>query len=186
MNSPDNNQGLKNEVGQYATGKDFRHVFVDNMDHLYQLSFLLTADPDKAEECFVFGLEDCAKTNQVFRQWVGSWAKHTIVQKAIGALQPHPNHAVSWAPTSVSPRSYLSTVGEEHFEVERILGLEQFKRFVFVMSVLEHYSEHDCALLLGCSIQDIQRGRIQAFEQLVDDRASSARDSVADLQETNR
>lgn len=31
--------------------------------------------------------------------------------------------------------------------------LEDFERFVFVMSALEHSSEHDCAVFLECSVQ---------------------------------
>lgn len=31
--------------------------------------------------------------------------------------------------------------------------LDDFERFVFVMTVLEGYSEHEHALLLNCSIQ---------------------------------
>jgi hypothetical protein len=33
-----------------------------------------------------------------------------------------------------------------HFEMDTVLRLAEFERFVFVMSVLEHYSEHDCSL----------------------------------------
>jgi hypothetical protein len=34
-----------------------------------------------------------------------------------------------------------------------------FERFVFVMLVLEHYSEHECSLLLSCSRQDVIAAR---------------------------
>jgi hypothetical protein len=54
------------------------------------------------------------------------------------------------------------------------------------MSVLEHYSEHDCARLLGGSHQDVRRARLGALEQLVySHRTLSARHSVTDLQETH-
>jgi len=36
------------------------------------------------------------------------------------------------------------------------------------MSVLEHYLEHDCALLLGCSVRDIREGRARALKELAD------------------
>jgi hypothetical protein len=32
-----------------------------------------------------------------------------------------------------------------YFEMDTVLRLAEFERFVFVMSVLEHYSEHDCS-----------------------------------------
>ena len=42
----------------YASSTDFRQVFDEDMKALYLLSFLLTADREKAEQCFVSGLED--------------------------------------------------------------------------------------------------------------------------------
>jgi hypothetical protein len=41
------------------------------------------------------------------------------------------------------------------YAIARILRLEHFERFVFVMSVLEKYSDQDCSVLLGCSRQDV-------------------------------
>jgi DNA-directed RNA polymerase specialized sigma24 family protein len=52
--------------------------------------------------------------------------------------------------------------------MDAVLGLEDFERFVFIMSVLEHYSEHDCALLLGCSVREIREGRTRALKELAD------------------
>ncbi len=54
-----------------------------------------------------------------------------------------------------------------------VLNLGDFERFVFVMSALEHYSEHDCALLLGCSVREVREARGRAFSELMD---SSGRD----------
>jgi hypothetical protein len=44
---------LRNQEGRYATIDDFRQVFTGNLDGLYQLAFLLTVDPEKAEQAFV-------------------------------------------------------------------------------------------------------------------------------------
>jgi hypothetical protein len=41
---------------QYATVTDFCEIFTEKMHSLYLLSFLLTADKDKAEQCFVGAL----------------------------------------------------------------------------------------------------------------------------------
>lgn len=163
MNSLNHNQVMKKQVSQYATREDFCHVFIEDMPGLYQLSFLLTGDHDKAEQCFVAGLEDCVQTNRVFREWARFWAKCKIVQKAIRTLQPHPT--VSRMPATAFPKSGPTV--REHLEVDHVLALEQFERFVFVMSVLEHYSDHDCALLLECSLQVLRRARVRALEQLV-------------------
>jgi hypothetical protein len=80
-------QDRKYETDQYASREDFRRIFTEDLDGLYQLSFLLTRDPQKAEQCFVGGLEDCLAGNPVFREWARSWAKRAIVQNArAGAL----------------------------------------------------------------------------------------------------
>ncbi len=51
--------------------------------------------------------------------------------------------------------------------MEAVLDLEDFERFVFVMSVLEHYSEHDCRLLLGCSAREVREARSRALAELI-------------------
>jgi hypothetical protein len=182
MNFLKNNRVANNEVSQYATSEDFCRVFMEDMADLHQLSLILTADHDQAEKCFVAGVEDCVKTNRVFREQAHSWAKRTIVQEAIRTLRPHPDHAGSSVLSTVFPKSVPTTFHGEHVELNRVLSLEEFERFVFVMSVLENYSEHDCALLLGCSLRDIEAARVRALQQLARlDREFSARDSVTDL-----
>jgi hypothetical protein len=52
-------------------------------------------------------------------------------------------------------------------EVCAILELAPVERFVFVMSVLEHYSDHDCSILLGCARRDIITMRARATQRLV-------------------
>ena len=69
------NQIRRNEPNSYATREDFIKVFHEDMNGLYQLSFLLTGDHEKAEKCFVAGFEDCVKENRVFRERARSWAK---------------------------------------------------------------------------------------------------------------
>ena len=150
---------------KYATTADFCTLFARHVDELYQLSFLLTADHQKAEECFVAGLEDSAKENHVFQEWARSWAKRAIVQNAIRRISPRRN--VSSLPLVLPPSGVaLPNDEERHFEVDDVLALEDFERFVFVMSVLEHYSEHECSLLLGCSPRQIREVQGSAFARL--------------------
>jgi hypothetical protein len=54
------------ERNEYASHEDFQTIFNEDLKELYQLSFLLTRDPAKAERCLVSGLEDCATGNPVF------------------------------------------------------------------------------------------------------------------------
>jgi DNA-directed RNA polymerase specialized sigma24 family protein len=157
------------ERNEYASHEDFQTIFNEDLKELYQLSFLLTRDPAKAERCLVSGLEDCATGNPVFREWARSWAKRTIVQNAICELKPRSIHSDSRLSENSFPDidQLLSGRGG-HFPMDAVLGLEDFERFVFIMSVLEHYSEHDCALLLGCSVREIREGRTRALKELAD------------------
>ncbi len=108
------------------------------MDGLHLLSFLLTADQAKAEECFVSGLEDCADGTYVFRDWAQSWARRTIIQNAIRMLAPRKNHStVVGAPSDAVTCSFGRTKDTD-YSIARILQLEHFERFVFVMSVLKN------------------------------------------------
>jgi len=155
------------KADRYASREDFRRIFDEDSIGLCQLSFLLTGNPEKAQRCFAWGFEDCVTGNPVFREWAHSWAKRTIIQNAIKELKPRPmlcNSSLS--ETVFSDVDKLSRGRDGHFEIDVILGLEDFERFVFIMSVLERYSDHDCALLLGCSVQQFRQARTCAFRHI--------------------
>lgn len=151
----------------YATHEDFCRVFSENLDGLYQLSLLLTGDHEKAEQCLVAGLEDSVKTNNVFRKWAHSWAKRTVIKNAIRVVRPHPCPAGSSAPAgAVSEKRKLLVIRDGQLEMDSVRALEDFERFVYVMTVLERYSDHDCALLLSCSIHEVRAARVSALEEI--------------------
>jgi DNA-directed RNA polymerase specialized sigma24 family protein len=152
---------------EYAPGEDFQRVFTEDLDGLHQLALLLTGDPEKAEQCFVAGLEDCVKAGAPFKQWAHSWAKRVIIKNAIRAVRPHPGATISSVSASSESRSMMESV--------RALG--DFERLVFMMSVLERYSEQECSALLGCSLQDVRTARIQALKQLASPPDSIGRES---------
>jgi hypothetical protein len=152
----------------YATRIEFCRVFAENMDSLHLLSSLLTADPAKAEECFVSGLEGSVEGTDVFRDWAQSWARRTIIQNAIRMLAPRKNHStVADAPSDAISCSFGRTQDTD-YAIARVLRLEHFERFVFVMSVFEKYSDQDCSLLLGCSRQDVGEARMRALLHLAE------------------
>jgi len=158
-------QGTTQQTNGYATIDDFYNVFDRGMNVLYQLSFLLTADDRKAEACFVAGLEESVTSNRVFKEWAHSWAKRAIIQNAIRALKPRP--PVDYPSSSVALYSGGERPKEnQHFNLDWVLSLADFDRFVFVMSVLEHYPDRDCAMLLGCSLRQVSEARIRRFERL--------------------
>ncbi len=149
----------------YANSDDFRQVFDEDMNTLYLLSYLLTADREQAEQCFVSGLEDAVEGNPVFKEWARSWARRVIIINAVRAINPQPmkqNGDSRSAPVSSNGK----TPPVEHLEIAAVLALEPFERFVFVMTVLERYSDHDCSLLLGCARRDVIAARTRAFEQI--------------------
>src|SRR6266436_7388560 len=136
---------------QYTNSGDFCRIFYEETNSLYRLSFLLTADYDKAELCFVSGLEDSLKGNRVFKEWARSWARRAIIQNAVRVINPRPMEKN--APLSFDSNG--KTLVAEQVEIAAVLELAPFERFVFVISVLEHYSEHECSVLLGCSRRDV-------------------------------
>src|ERR1700733_1522772 len=74
----------------YASRGDFHRIFYEGNDSLHQLSFLLTADREKAEQCFVSGFQESVKGSPVFKEWAHSWARRTIIQNAVRVINPRP------------------------------------------------------------------------------------------------
>lgn len=158
----------KRSIGEDRTDdymtSDVHKVFTENIDSLYLLALLLTGDQERAEQCFVSGVEDSLNANDAFKQWAHAWAKRDIIQNAIRAKHPSPDTATLSAENDLRTDKKRPTIEDPHLEA--VLALQDFNRFVFVMSVLEHYSDRSCAVLLGCSVQDIRRARMKAVEEL--------------------
>ena len=148
---------------QRAVGEDFCGIFEKNMTHFYLLSFLLTADRRMAEECFVRGLEDSARSNRVFKEWADSWARRTIIHNAIQMIRPAPTDSST---SSSGPDGIAWHAGTAPAEMSAVVALAAFDRFAFVMSVLEHYSDQECALLLGCTRDEVMAARGRALQQI--------------------
>jgi hypothetical protein len=150
----------------YASSADFCQIFDEDMNDLYLLSFLLTAGREKAEQCFVSGLEDAVEGNPVFKEWARSWARRAIIQNAVRAINPRPaERGGSSRSTSVDDHD-KALPPQLQVEIAGVLGLEPFDRFVYVMTVLERYSDHECSLLLGCARREVLAARTRALQQL--------------------
>jgi DNA-directed RNA polymerase specialized sigma24 family protein len=149
---------------EYATPCDLARIFHHRADQLYTLSSLLTADRDKAEQCFIAGLEDCLEGNPVFREWAESWARRIVIKNAIRMVSPKPGETRSEARSDncepPEPVPAVSTL------VGAITQLAPFERFVYVMSVLEGYSGRDCSTLLRCTPNEIVKARTRALQRL--------------------
>ena len=157
----------KKTVGDsgYATAADFKQIFTEDINSLYLLSLLLTGNPETAEECFVAGIGESTKGNYVFKEWARSWARRTIIQNAIRLINPRERSVTAIRSSDVGyAMDRIPMVLQA--EVRAIFELAPLERFVFVMSVLEHYSDHDCSILLGCPRGDMITVRARAMERL--------------------
>lgn len=156
------------EHALYATKSDFCKIFTEDMKDLYLLSLLLTADPAKAEQCFVSGLDDCADGNQVFKEWAHSWARRAIIKNAIRLIAPD---VANFSPERNGVRRDRNAFSDQprpefKADMAALLELDAFERFAFVVSVLEGYSDRECALLLGCTRDTLIEARSRALQQV--------------------
>jgi hypothetical protein len=150
----------------YANSDDFRRIFDEDMNGLYLLSLLLTADGEKAEQCFVSGLEDAVGGNQVFREWARSWARRTVILNAVRVINPRPADGSGRSRSGAVHGTGKTLPQEQPLEMAAVLGLEPFERFVCVMMVLERYSDQECSVLLGCARWDVLAARTRALQQI--------------------
>jgi hypothetical protein len=146
----------------YATGTDCWNILADEMHGLFLLSFLLTADLDKAGQCFVSGMGECEEEIGVFMAWAQARARRTILNHAIWMIMPAPECADNFSSALLKGSATSGRI--KLFDA--ILGLNAFERFVYVMSVLEKQSDDDCSTLLRCSPRDVIIARALACERL--------------------
>jgi len=163
-----NQEQSSGRAAQHSSAEDFCKVFHQDMDVLYWLALTLTSDESKAEQCFVAGLEECMGGNSVFQEWARSWGRRVVIKNAIRLMSPRPDMA--FPPPVIRQQEKPRTPAEVAQVALAHLGL--FGRFVYVMSVLEGYSDRDCASLLGCSSTDVSEARLRGLQQVRQEIAS--------------
>lgn len=146
----------------YATHSDFCAIFRNQLDRLYSLALILAGDELIAENCFLAAFDSCAEESRVFRESALSWSRRSVIKNAIKFVLPAACNSARQC--LVAKRSSLDLDEDASFKC--LQDLPPFDRFVFVMSVLERYSDRECALLLGSSYGDILPARIRAFQQI--------------------
>ena len=110
-------------------------------------------------------LENPPKKTVYSKEWARSWARRTIIQSAIRLIEPrHRPRSTTRNPAVARTTDKVPLALQA--EVSAILELAPLDRFVFVMSALERYSDHDCSILLGCSRRDVTAARARALRQL--------------------
>jgi DNA-directed RNA polymerase specialized sigma24 family protein len=109
----------------------------------------------------------------VFKEWARSWARRRIIQNAIQMIHPQREDDSVQSDTS---HAGTHATSQERPEIAAIIALPAFERFVFVMSVLERYSDQECSLLLGCTRADVLAARARALQQIA--KSAELQDSV--------
>ena len=141
----------------YPTVTDFFRRFNEEVHSLYLLSFLLTADHDKAEQCLVSAMGECGEMSDV----LVDWTRGAVLKQAIQMIMPVPDHTDCVSLISLK----RSTMPAQNDPFAAILLLDAFERFVFVMSILEGQSDEECANLLRCSRRDVMIARVLALKR---------------------
>jgi DNA-directed RNA polymerase specialized sigma24 family protein len=154
----------------YATHSDFCAIFLQQLDRLYWLALILTGDELRAEECFHAALDSCVEGSLVFKESAVAWSRRSVIKCAIRFMLPSPSSPSR--PALVANRCDSSS-GQDA-SLKSVQELSLFDRFVFVMSVLERYSDRECALLLECSNSNILAARVSAFQQMSITRLSKS------------
>ncbi|MGA9564572.1 MAG: hypothetical protein WBS19_03520 [Candidatus Korobacteraceae bacterium] len=152
-------QVVDEAVPRYAAPTDCYRIFSEEMDSLYYLAFLLTADQNIAERCFVGGLGECVDRFSVLLDKTRSWARSAIVRSAIRIIRPVPK-----GDSYLVDADLPATEGVSN-PFGFIVSLPVFERFVFVMSILEGQSDEHCQSLLSCSRQEVVMARKTALKR---------------------
>lgn len=150
MKNRENKPVNKNE--EYALASHFCDLFVNELESLYQLAYLLTGSSDRAEKALVEALEDCKKA-KVFKPWAKSWSRLAVIERAIKSK-----------PLESSEEWAIAKNGSP--EQAAIAQLKDFERFVYVLTVLEKYSVRDCAILLRVHKREVVEAQVRGLKEV--------------------
>jgi hypothetical protein len=144
--------------GNYATPADYCRLFNERLTRFYTLSLLLTGNPEKAEECFTRSLDACLTSRGTFKGWEERLATHTIIKEAINMIGTNPARVAG----------QIRRTSEVEILAAALAKLTGLDRCVYVMSVLENYSDRECAIFLGCSAIEVRSARERGMKTLAE------------------
>ena len=154
---------------EYARKEEFVSLFERERVSLQRLALLLTANAEAAKQCLIRSFRECIASGSVSKDWTLSWTRRMVIRNAIclvvgpeGRSFVITNDNADNGLITFCPDYSSSAIAKSH----PILDLPEFDRFVFVICVLERYSMHDCALLLGSSTRDIDEVRRRVVNQV--------------------
>jgi len=131
------------------------------MNVLYVLSFLLTADKEKAEHCLEQTLDEFIEGAGDFIQWARTRGREAVLEHAFFTMKPDSNATEDEVDFS---EGLFSPAGAHLFGA--IAGLPVFERFVFVMTTIYGKSDTECARFLQTARWEVAIAR-ELTEQVV-------------------
>jgi len=152
-----------------ARKEEFAVVFNSERAGLQKLALLLTANSEVAKRCLIHAFQECIESSSVSKQWVLSWTRRMVIRNAISLVMSPGGQSFGVTSRNSGDQSIAFSPDDSlgaNVESESILNLPELDRFVFVICVLERYSTHDCALLLGRSPREISRARRRVGNQV--------------------
>ena len=155
--------------GTYASKEEFVSLFESERMALQGLALLLTANSEAAERCLVLALRECIANCSVSRDWVLAWARRVVIRNAINVVMEPGEQSFAGMNCNAEIGSVVFSEDDSLGQIanlQPILALPDLDRLVFVISILERHSIHDCALLLGRSPRDINEARQRAADQI--------------------
>jgi DNA-directed RNA polymerase specialized sigma24 family protein len=132
------------------------------MKPLYLLAFILTANHEEAERCFMAAADQALKETSVFKEWARSWIKRTVIKNAIQSVFPESTEGNQKRDLWKEVQNESTAEGV----INAMTQLEPSERFVFVMAILERYSTRECSVLLSCTVERVLRARTRALSGL--------------------
>jgi DNA-directed RNA polymerase specialized sigma24 family protein len=137
---------------------DYVELFTNAAQPLHWLCFTLTGDKALSDRVLEAALEQSLKgADQVFREWMVSWARRLIVKACAEIVKPWVSAAAEEFQQMYPMR--LQAIDQDRVETlvnvpssilqSWLLQLEPLCRFVFVLRAIEGYTRRDTALLLN-------------------------------------
>jgi len=162
MQTLDSMQGMNADVIQARkSAAGYWGLISTEMNVLYLLSFLLTADKEKAEKCLDQALEEFVEGVEDFVVWAQTRGRDAVLDCAIRLVNPDPG-----ATPDEMDFCDLPPFPAGNHVFSTIAGLPAFERFAFAMTRIYGKSDSECAKLLSAARQEVTIAR-ELTEQIV-------------------
>lgn len=162
MNKVRQPRGTTGERDVYVSVEEFVALFVSEREGLQRLALLLTADSGLAARCLRLALDQCTANSCVLRGWSSTWARRMVIRNAVDLVM-RCGHSLLPETASDADRRLAISQDRELISAavngQWVVGLPRLDRFIFVICVLERYSVHECAALLGKSLREVHDSR---------------------------